>query len=61
MEIIRDQPQISSKDLAAQLKASDRTIWRDLSELTERGIIRYEGAKKTGRWVILNQADVGME
>lgn len=60
MEIIRDQPQISSKDLAAQLKASDRTIWRDLSELTERGIIRYEGAKKTGRWVILSQADDGM-
>ena len=61
MEIIRDQPQISSKDLAAQLKASDRTIWRDLSELTERGIIRYEGAKKTGRWVILSSTNHNTE
>lgn len=61
MRIIQTQPHISSRELASLLGVSYPTIWRDLSELTERGIIRYEGAKKTGRWVILNQADEGME
>ena len=36
-------------------------LWRDLSELTERGIIRYEGAKKTGQWVILSLTDDNAE
>ena len=61
MRIIQTQPHISSRELASLLGVSYPTIWRDLSELTERGIIRYEGAKKTGHWVILNQADGGME
>ena len=61
MRIIQTQPHISSRELASLLRVSYPTIWRDLSELTERGIIRYEGAKKTGHWVILNQADGGME
>ena len=46
MRIIQTQPHISSRELASLLGVSYPTIWRDLSELTERGIIRSDDKKR---------------
>jgi DeoR/GlpR family transcriptional regulator of sugar metabolism len=39
--------------LAERLSVSLVTIKRDISKLTELGIIRHVGSSKTGRWEII--------
>ncbi|MBR4040873.1 MAG: HTH domain-containing protein [Bacteroidaceae bacterium] len=41
--------------MAVSLKVSVRTVERDLSALQKLGIIRHEGKRNTGIWVILEQ------
>ena len=53
--IIKDNPYSTAESMAASLKVSVRTVERDLSALQKLGIIRHEGKRNTGIWVILEQ------
>lgn len=42
--------------MSISLKVSARTVERDLSVLQKLGIIRREGKRNTGIWVLLEQS-----
>lgn len=51
--IINGSPSATYSDIANQLNKSIATVKRNLQKLKEFGIIKREGADKTGRWIIL--------
>jgi ATP-dependent DNA helicase RecG len=53
MEIIKDNPFITRKELEVQLGYSHGKIKYHISQLTKQGIIKHEGATKSGKWVII--------
>ncbi|WP_126439856.1 HTH domain-containing protein [Peptoniphilus harei] len=50
IEIIKNNPKITSYDLSKQFNVTDRTIKRDLKVLTDKKIIKYVGCAKDGHW-----------
>ena len=54
-EIIKDNPYTTAEAMSVSLKVSARTVERDLSALQKLGIIRREGKRNTGIWVILER------
>lgn len=50
LEIIKNNPKITSYDLSKQFNVTDRTIKRDLKVLTDKKIIKYVGSAKDGHW-----------
>ena len=55
-EIIKENPYTTAEAMSVSLKVSARTVERDLSALQKLGVIRREGKKNTGIWVILENA-----
>ena len=51
--MIKGSPSATYSDIANQLNKSTVTVKRNLQKLKEFGIIKREGADKTGRWIIL--------
>lgn len=51
--IIKGNPSATYSDIANQLNKPIATVKRNLQKLKEFGIIKREGADKTGRWIIL--------
>lgn len=52
LKIIEENPKITTQELAKLISTSLRTIKRDLSKLTEKGYIKFEGGSKEGKWII---------
>lgn len=48
-------PELSTKELAALLHKTSRTIQRNISSLKEKGILKREGSDRRGRWIVLQQ------
>ena len=46
-------PAITQKELAAAIGKSERTIKRRMTDLQEKGYLRREGGKRSGRWEVL--------
>jgi predicted HTH transcriptional regulator len=53
IEVLKENPRANATQLAELTGKSIRTISRELKEYQEAGLIRREGSKKTGHWVIL--------
>ena len=53
LALIRDNIDITGKELANKLKTSLPTIRRDLSTLRKLGVVIYAGSSKYGHWEIL--------
>ena len=53
IELIKEDPTITAKNISDIFSLNQRTIERDLAKLTEDGYIKYEGSSKDGKWVIL--------
>lgn len=53
IEIIRREPTITQKRIAAILNITEKAVEKQIKNLRDAGIIRHEGAKKKGYWVIL--------
>lgn len=53
LELIADGSYINAADAAERLGISEKTVRRVLVLLKDKGIIRREGSKKTGRWIIV--------
>ncbi len=51
--LIKENDQITIPELARKTKSSDRSVYRDLDSLRQKGVIAREGGRKQGRWVIL--------
>ena len=53
LNIIKGNPSITQKDLAAAIGKSERTVKTRTVEMQQKGLIRRENGKRNGRWVIL--------
>ena len=51
--LIKENDRITIPELARKTKFSDRSVYRDLDSLRQKGVIAREGGRKQGRWVIL--------
>ncbi|OFO53509.1 AAA family ATPase [Porphyromonas sp. HMSC077F02] len=53
INLIRNSPSISAREMSEILSVTSRTIERDLSSIKETGLLRREGSDKDGVWVII--------
>ncbi len=53
LNLIRESPTITGKQMSEILSVSQRTIERDLSALQKIGVLKHEGKDNDGVWVIL--------
>ena len=54
LDLIKIDPYKIYEEYARCLKISNSTVKRMLATLRQQGIIKREGAKKTGHWVVIN-------
>ncbi len=52
IDIIKANPNCTQSQMAELLGVSEKTIERDTAELQSSGVIKYEGEKKNGVWVL---------
>ena len=53
--MIREDADISWVKMASRLEVSTKTIERDLDELEKAGVVRYDGEKNSGQWVLIKE------
>ena len=54
LDLVKDSPTISARQMSEMLSVSQRTVERDLSLLKKMGILKREGKDNDGMWVMLN-------
>ena len=52
LNLIKEFPTITGKQMSETLSVSQRTIERDLSALKELGILKRKGKDNDGMWII---------
>ena len=53
LNLIKESPTITGKQMSEKLSVSQRTIERDLSTLQKKGVLKREGKDNDGVWTIL--------
>ena len=53
LNLIKESPTITGKQMSETLSVSQRTIERDLSTLHKKGFLKHEGKDNDGVWVIV--------
>lgn len=53
--LIHANPHITQAQMADKLNVTTKTIERDTEDLNSLGVIRFEGDKKSGIWVLQKQ------
>ena len=54
LNLIKESPTITGKQMWGTLSVSQRTIERDLSALQKHGVLKREGKDNDGKWVIIS-------
>lgn len=54
LNLIKEFPTITGKQMSEILSVSQRTIERDLSALQKMGVLKHEGKDNDGVWVIVD-------
>ena len=52
LNLIKETPTITGKQMSETLLVSQRTIERDLSALQKKGVLKHEGKDNNGKWTI---------
>ena len=52
---IKGNDRITIQQMSQKVKASEKTIRREVEILKEKGVLLREGGRKEGRWVIVNK------
>lgn len=52
LNLIKESPSITAKQMSETLSVSPRTVERDLSTLKEMGVLKREGKDNDGMWII---------
>lgn len=52
IDLVKEKPNITIKEICLKLKVSRPTIYRDMKYLKESNILEYQGSSKKGKWVI---------
>ena len=53
LNLIKESPTITGKQMSETLSVSQRTIERDLSAMQNKGVLKHEGKDNDGMWVIV--------
>ena len=53
LNLVKESPVITGRQMSETLSVSQRTIERDLSTLQKKGILKHEGKDNDGVWVVL--------
>ena len=53
LNLIKESPTITGKQMSEILSVSQRTIERDLSTLQKKGVLKREGKDNDGVWILL--------
>ncbi|WP_286437591.1 HTH domain-containing protein, partial [Bacteroides acidifaciens] len=53
LNLIKESPTISGRQMSEILSVSQRTVERDLSVLQKKGVLRHKGKDNDGSWQIL--------
>ena len=53
LNLIKESPTITGRQMSETLSVSQRTIERDLSTLQKKGILKHEGKDNDGVWTVL--------
>lgn len=59
--LINGNPELSAKQMSETMKVTQRTIERDLAVMQKAGIIRHEGNRRYGIWVVLEPYNIDVE
>ena len=52
LNLIKDSPTITGKQMSETLSVSQRTIERDLSALQKKGVLKHKGKDNDGVWIV---------
>ena len=52
LNLIKESPKITGKQMSETLSVSQRTIERDLSALQKLGVLKHEGKDNDGVWIV---------
>ncbi|MBO5629603.1 MAG: DeoR family transcriptional regulator [Aeriscardovia sp.] len=52
LNLIKESPTITGKQMSETLSVSQHTIERDLSTLQKKGVLKREGKDNNGKWII---------
>lgn len=55
LNLIKESPTISGRQMSEMLSVSQRTIERDLSVLQKSEILKHEGKDNDGKWVFVKR------
>ena len=58
LNLIKESPTITGKQMSETLSVSQRTIERDLSLLKKMGILKHEGKDNAGKWIARIDIDI---
>lgn len=53
LQLIRECPTITTREMSEAMSVSRRTIERDLAIMREKGVLRREGNNNDGIWVVI--------
>ncbi|MGM9820051.1 MAG: HTH domain-containing protein [Candidatus Onthomorpha sp.] len=53
LNLIKESPTITGRQMSVKLSVSQRTIERDLSNLQKSGMLKREGKDNSGKWFLL--------
>lgn len=53
IKALKENSQITQKDLAVKVRKSERSIKRKTVLLQEKGFIKRENGKRNGKWIVL--------
>ncbi len=53
LNLIKESPTISAKQMSETLSVTTRTIERDLSLMKKAGVLKREGKDNNGVWIVI--------
>ena len=57
LNLIKESPTITGKQMSETLSVSQRAIERDLSAMQKKGVVKHEGKDNDGAWVMLEKRE----
>ena len=57
LNLIKESPTITGKQMSETLSVSQRTIERDLSAMQKKGVVKHEGKDNDGARVMLEKRE----
>ncbi len=58
LELVKQNPAISTNQISVELGVSSRTIKRDIAVLQKDGKLKRSGSEKTGHWENLDKRNI---